>query len=868
MKPMNRSLPQWPDFSPAHYESKWQRWWEDRGIYRWEATTPRQDSFVIDTPPPTVSGFLHMGHVFSYTQTDFIARDQRMQGKNVFYPMGYDDNGLPTERLVEKTKNIRGSAMDRAEFVAACQEVVEEAEEAFGSLFRSLGLSIDWTQNYQTISPHACRLSQASFLDLAQKGEAYRSLEPTLWDIADRTALAQADIEDKDKQGEMVTIPFFSIDGTETACWIATTRPEYLGACVAVFCHPEDARYADLQGKFVRTPLWTAIVPVLADATVDPLKGTGLVMCCTFGDTTDVQWWRQHRLPLRPVLQPDGTMRGWQAMGGEDWPVADTKAARHWGEQAEGLTLNRLRALMLEGLEAEGWIRERETLVRPVKCAERSGMPLEILVTPQWFIRQLPHRGALVELARKVEWHPASMRLRLEQWIGGLQWDWCISRQRFFGVPFPVWYSRRAGEEGKVLYADPADLPVDPLVDLPRGYTREEVEADRDVMDTWATSAISPQLNSGSVNEAWSDGSGRHASLFPADLRPQAHEIIRTWAYYTLLKSYLHTGDIPWKHVAISGWCLAADKTKMSKSKGNVVTPEALLRERSTDVVRFWAAHSQLGADLAYSEEAFSLGKKFVNKLWNASKFVGLHFGAVPMEISDVRASIASGWIQHPLDRWILSRLEEVKQGVNKAWQQFGYCEALGLLETFFWRDLCDDYLEIIKTRVYDAEGKDPAGQRSAACSLYHLWNDLLRLFAPFVPHITEEIFSILYPAEHEELVSIHARGRRPAVHPDLLRPEALALGEWMSAAVAAIRKYKSEHQISLKTPLERIVLWVKDPEGLEFLQCCSRDIGDVGNSPLVELHQGVPPEGEGYCTTDGRVFGRGVPVDASCLTV
>lgn len=799
-------MPVFPDkYDHIQSEKKWQEFWESGGVHSWDSSATRRESYVIDTPPPTVSGVLHMGHIFSYTQADFMARFMRMKGKSVFYPIGFDDNGLPTERLVEKIRKIRATDMPREDFIKICQEVVAEAEEDFRALFRSVALSVDWKQEYQTISPASRKISQMSFLDLAGKNEAYRRLEPTLWDTADRTALAQADIIDQELPGVMNEIEF-SVEGGKLK--IATTRPELLGACVAVFCHPDDKRYASLRGKTAVTPIYNAEVPILADDKVDMEKGTGLVMCCTFGDQTDVYWWKTHSLPLKIVLD---------------------KAGRITEGQLAGLKVKEAKEKIIELLKEAGALVSQTEIRHAVKCAERSGTPLEILVTPQWFIKVLDKKEALLAKAAECRWHPEYMKARLDNWINGLSWDWCISRQRYFGVPFPVWYSKRAGEEGKVLLAHHDDLPVNPLVDLPRGYKREEVEPDVDVMDTWATSSVSPQLCSQGISAEFAVDAGRHAKLFPADLRPQAHEIIRTWAFYTIVKAHLHQNSVPWKNLMISGWCLASDKTKMSKSKGNVVTPVGLIEEKSADAVRYWASTSRLGADTAFSEDVLKIGKKLVTKLWNAAKFASVHI-----------EKAGSGNVTATMDKWIISRLGRVVEKATKEFENYEYSDARAAVEEFFWNDFCDNYLEFSKTRAY-GEGE---GAESAALAVKTVLDALLRLFAPFIPHITEELYQIIFAPGK----SVHSRGNWPNAADYKRDEKSESEGNAAVAIMNAIRKFKSDGNVSIKFPIETLSIKAlkgeaPGPSALEDL----KNVANAGQIKLGEAAGGIETEDGGF---------------------
>ncbi len=821
-------------------EKKWQGHWEETSVHAWDESQPRDNTFVIDTPPPTVSGLLHMGHIFSYTQADFIARYQRMSGKTVFYPMGFDDNGLPTERLVEKFKKIRATDMSREDFIAECESVSKDARKEFRRLFESTALSVDWKQEYHTISEDSRRISQLSFLDIYHKDRAYRKLQPMLWDPIDQTAIAQAEVEDKEHKSHFNDI-YFGIEDSDEQIIIGTTRPELIAACVAIFYHPEDERYKHLKGKNAVTPLFNVKVPVMEDDTVEMDKGTGIMMCCTFGDEADIDKWRRHNLENRVILDKYAKLR----LQNSDIPFNCDNSLL---EELEGKKCRTVgREKVLELLKEHNLLVKQEDITHIEPCAERSGSPLEILETNQWFIKILDQKKELKDKVNQCTWHPEYMKIRAEQWIEGLSWDWCISRQRYFGVPFPVWYSKRVGEEGKIIIASPEQLPINPLVDLPEGYSRDEVEAEADVMDTWATSSISPQLSSKAINSEYAIDAERHKKLFPADLRPQAHEIIRTWAFYTIVKAHLHEDTIPWKNLMISGWCLASDKTKMSKSKGNVVTPVDLIEEKGADVVRYWSSTSHLGTDTAFSEDVLKIGKKLINKIWNASKFAAIHLDKVKGKPESAVKDIEDNIITETLDKWILTRLNRAITKATKEFEVFEYCRARNAVEDFFWNDFCDNYLEMVKGRAYDEEGLDPKGQLSAAHTIYHCLEAVLKLFAPITPHITEELYSHIFDDLYAEIGSIHSSGTWPSADNFPIDEESENAGIAARSVLDVVRKLKAEKNVSIKWPLNQLVI----SGDSNILKNCFADLAKVTNSASVISSQN--PTSDAEKTEDGR---------------
>jgi valyl-tRNA synthetase len=722
-----------PSTLPKHFESadaeqRWDESWQKSGLYHYDAQRPRSETFVVDTPPPTVSGSLHVGHVFSYTQPDVIVRYWRMRGKNIFYPMGWDDNGLPTERrvqnyfhvrcephvayeagltLAEATKaqrKERPRLVSRKNFIELCNQLTQVDELAFLGLFRRLGLSVDWRQTYSTIDEHCRRTAQASFLDLHKSGLAYQTWAPTMWDVDFQTAVAQAEVEDRPKPGAYHHIEFGMQEG-EGSFVIATTRPELLPACVGVTAHPDDPRYRDLFGKHALTPLFKVPVPVFPSTLADPEKGTGILMVCTFGDQTDVQWWREQKLALRQIIAPDGRLSA-VTFGSEGYESQDPELANRCYEGLAGKKLTVARDAIVELLrQPEGSAtgngpplqKEPQPIEHAVKYYERGERPLEFLSTRQWFIRLLDKKAELQAKGAEIQWRPDYMGARFRDWTEGLGQDWCVSRQRYFGVSIPVWYpldDRGKPQHDRAILPALAQLPIDPMVDAPEGFDESQRDVpggftgETDIFDTWFTSSLTPQIGS-----HWVDDPVRHQKLFPADVRPQGHDIIRTWAFYTVAKALCHDGTVPWHNAMISGWILDPDRKKMSKSKGNTVTPLHLLEEYGVDSVRYWAANARLGADTAFDPKIFKIGKRLVTKLFNAGKFVLGH----PGELHPITCE---------LDRAFVSKLAALVGAASQDLEAYRYANALMNIETFFWTQFTDTYIELSKPRAWGSMGE------------------------------------------------------------------------------------------------------------------------------------------------------------------
>ncbi|CAN5436307.1 valine--tRNA ligase [soil metagenome] len=808
-------------------EAKWGDRWEAAGTYRFDRTAERADVFSIDTPPPTVSGSLHVGHIFSYTHTDTIARYQRMQGKAVFYPMGWDDNGLPTERRVENFYGVRCDptvayvdgyvppekpgkkrqdfdAISRRNFVELCEQLTETDEQVFEDLFRQVGLSVDWDLSYTTVSQKTQRVSQRAFLRNLARGEAYSSEAPSLWDTTFQTAVAQAELEDRDRPAAYHDLAFHPTGGG-TDVVISTTRPELLVSCVALVAHPDDERYQPLFGTTVKTPIFGVEVPVRAHPLAEPDKGTGIAMICTFGDLTDVIWWRELDLETRAVVGKDGRF----ARDAPEWLPND--AARSAYDQFAGKASGGAQQVMVELLTDSGELMgEPRKITHPVKFFEKGDKPLEIITTRQWYIpnggRSDDLKATLLARGAELDWHPDYMRHRYDNWVGGLNGDWLISRQRFFGVPIPLWYALDADGEPNYdtpLVPDEADLPIDPQSHVPAGYAAAQRDqpggfsGDPDIMDTWATSSLTPQIACG-----WEEDPELFARTFPMDVRPQAHEIIRTWLFSTVVRSHYEHGTVPWANAALSGWILDPDRKKMSKSVGNVVVPTDLLEQHGADAVRYWAAGGRPGTDTAFDPGQMNIGRRLAIKVLNASKFA-LGLGEAPDDAPVTEA----------IDLTMLAELASLVDDATRAFEGFDYARALQRTEDFFW-SFCDDYLELVKGRAY-REG-DPTAV-SARVALRIALNTLLRLFAPFLPYVTDEVWSWCRTDEGAlpgfEAESVH-RSRWPVSSElrAIVGEQPGADGSASVLVVAAevlgrIRKAKSDAKASMRADVATVVV-------------------------------------------------------------
>jgi valyl-tRNA synthetase len=818
-------------------EGKWGNSWVQNKTFAFDKTASKENVYSIDTPPPTVSGSLHVGHVFSYTHTDLIARYQRMTGKKVFYPIGWDDNGLPTERRVQNYFGVRCEPtlpfdakfvapsepsekqipISRKNFVELCEKLTLEDEKVFESLFQTLGLSIDWNYTYQTIDKRARTVSQRAFLRNLKRGEAYQAEAPTLWDVTFRTAVAQAELEDRERPGAFHKIGFKKQNGENV--YIETTRPELLPSCVALVANPDDDRYKELFGKTVITPLFGVEVPVVAHQLADPEKGSGIAMICTFGDLTDVIWWREFDLPTRGLIGWDGRI----VAENPEWLTTDK--AKQTFEKIVGKTSHTAREVLVAELKESGdLVGDPKPITHAVKFFEKGDKPLEIVTTRQWYIRNGGRdqelRTKLLKRGSELNWHPEYMKVRYENWVEGLNGDWLISRQRFFGVPLPLWYKLDADgnpDYEQIIVPEENQLPIDPQSEAPVGFDESQRNkpngfiGDPDVMDTWATSSLTPQIAA-----SWELDNELFNLVFPMDLRPQSHEIIRTWLFSTVVRSHLEENSLPWKNASISGWILDPDRKKMSKSKGNVVTPIDLLEEYGSDAVRYWAAMGRPGTDTAFDTGQMKIGKRLAIKLLNASKFS-----------LSLNATLNSDDVTQAVDHALLNKLAQVVETATTSFDKYDYTRALEVAETFFWA-FTDDYVELVKERTYGNQGE--AAANSARAALGITTHTLLKLFAPFIPFVTEEVWSWWQEG------SIHLQSWPKSS--EIITNKSVGIDPLNNVTwiLSEVRKVKTENKQSMKAEVKTLEIWAK-AEVIEQVKDAQKDLIAAGNIKDLKLN-------------------------------
>lgn len=753
-------------YNSLEKEEKWLNYWKENKIYDFKIDN--REVYSIDTPPPTVNGKIHIGHIFSYSQAEMIARYKRLRGYNVFYPFGFDDNGLPSERLVEKEQGKKAHEIGREEFSKLCYETTDKYEEEFQDLFSRLGVSTDWNMCYKTVSPTTIKISQNSFLDLIEKGHCYHKESPALWCNECLTSIAQAELETKTIKTTFNYVYFETVEDKEKFV-IATTRPELMPAIVCVFVNPNDEKNNHLIGKTAHIPVIDVEVPIMADEKVAIDKGTGIVMCCTFGDQTDIEWWKKYNLPLKYIFTDDGKI---------------IDSVPNYG----GLKIKEARKQIIEDLQSKGYIVKIEELEHEVQTHERCGKEVEYTVMNQWFIDIMNHKEDFLRIGDEINWYPAHMKNRYEEWVNNVAWDWCISRQRYFGVPFPVWYCKECGEP---IFATKDQLPVNPLTDKPSineclHCGSKEFMPETDVMDTWATSSVTPL-----INMKYGENDNYESILKPMSLRSNASEIIRTWDFYTIVKSYYHFGIRPWNNVMISGFVMANKGEKISKSKGNSkVEPIDLIKNYSADVVRYWAASGRLGTDITFSEETLLRGKKLINKIWNVSKFIEMH-------LEDYQDKEFEEF--EYIDKWILGNFIKMEKEYLKYLDNYEIGLGLNILEKFFW-NFCDNYIEIVKHRLYRPEEFGQKARYSGQKTIYILLYKLLQDFSIFFPYITEEIYSEIYHDKN----SIHITEIKNL---EYCFENELKNGDLINEIISAVRGEKSNQNVSLKTSVKELDL-------------------------------------------------------------
>lgn len=774
-------------------EKEMQKLWEESQAFKFRGVDGRQ-IYSVDTPPPTVSGKLHVGHIFSFTQSEMLVRYHRLKGENVYYPFGFDDNGLPTERLVEREEGIIAKDLPRSEFIKKCNTTKDKYIKEFQDLFKRLGISADWTLGYDTINELSRRVSQRSFIDLVRKGKAYRKEMPVLWCPCCQTSIAQAELESKDINSYFNYLNFM-VDGKPLE--IATTRPEFLGGCVAVFVNPNDERYKDLVGKKAIVPIYGNEVPIIASEKVGIDKGTGVVMCCTFGDQTDMEWQQEYNLPVKKVIKSDGTIN----------------------EEIEligGMSVLDARLKIVEELQKRNLLNRTEKIKHAVNTHERCGNEIEIINSQQWYIDILSIKKELIEAADKINWHPETMKNRYLDWVNNLKWDWCISRQRYFGVPFPVWYCKDCGE---VVLAKDNQLPVNPLESAAPTACKcgcKELIPEAAVMDTWATSSVTPLINRRYGEE------DEQEFIYPMSMRSHAHEIIRTWTFYSIVKALYHTGQIPWKDLMISGFVLAKKGEKISKSKNNATSsPTELLDKYGADQIRYWTASNKLGTDTWFDEKDIDGSRRFMNKIWNSSKFASLHIGDFnPQEEVQML----------PIDMWIIAKCRQTFMRYAQQMDKYEMGLARQEVDNFFWHDFCDNYLEIVKERLYNENNKYGDARRSAQKALYYVLQEILKMYSPFVPHITEFIYQDLFKDKEQDKILATSTFRTLPMD-----ERALIFGEAMKDVVSTVRKYKTERGLSMKEPIGVLKIYTS-LENIHMLRECLLDIQACTRAMKIEV--------------------------------
>jgi valyl-tRNA synthetase len=772
-------------------EKKWSRYWQKEKIYKFQPKK-NQEIYSIDTPPPTLSGKMHIGHAFSYTQQDIIARYQRMRNKSVFYPFGTDDNGLATEKLVEKENKIRIFDIGRKDFIKLCQKTIKKLRPDFIKDWKDIGMSCDFSLEYSTISQEVQKISQAYFIDLYKKNRVYRKKSPTIWCPVCQTAIAQAEMEDKEKQSFFNEISF-KVNQDEII--IATTRPELLASCVALFVHPSDKRFKKFLGKQALVPIFNQKVKIMQDKLVDPEKGTGAVMCCTFGDLNDIEWFLGYNLDLRISINNDGKLN-------------------ELAGPFQGLSINQAREKIIEELKKRKQLIKQEQIKHTVNVHERCGTAIEIIPTKQWFIKYLDLKKEFLKMGDKLSWTPLHFKSRYSNWVKNLKWDWCISRQRYFGVPFPVWYCQHCQKE---VLAKKSDLPIDPIQTKPKAKCcgKNDFIPEKDVFDTWATSALTPQISQSLIKNKII-----RKKIWPMSLRPQAHDIINFWLFYTLARSKIHFNKLPWQKTVISGFVLDEKGEKMSKSKGNVVDPREIISKYSADALRYWASGIGFGEDLRWSEKEVNNGRKLIIKISNIFKFSMIH-------LKNYQPSKKTKF--EPEDEWILSKLEKTLKNYLDCFEKYQYQKARKLVDSFFWNDFCANYIEMIKSRLYNKKRNFSA----ALFVLYHCLFEIIKLYACFIPFLTEEIYQQYFKKFNKEK-SVHLT-KLSQPNKKLFFSQSEKNIDQIIEIIQAIRKFKSENNLALSQEISLLEIETKQKDIEKYFEM----IKDVLSIKEIKINKG-----------------------------
>jgi valyl-tRNA synthetase len=800
------------DYNFIEIERKWQQKWEEMGIFRYDWNDQQRTPFSIDTPPPYPSGELHMGNVLNWTYFDIVARYKRQRGYNVLFPQGWDCHGLGIEIQVEKTNNIRKRDLPSDQFRNMCMALVEKYIAMMKEGILKLGCSIDWTTEYKTMDPDYWRRTQLSFILLHRKGYMYQGTHPVNWCPHDETAIADAEVDYVKREGALHFIRF-PIEGTTEHLLIATSRPEFIPACVAIEVNPTDERYSKYIGKKIVVPIVNRAVTVIGEESVDPAFGTGVVQICTYGDKEDVKTVFKHKLPVIRLLTDNG------------------KISEAGGKYA-GLYINQARAAIVKDLTDAGLLEKTEKLMQEVGVCDRCKTHVEILEQKQWFMKTMELTDKVVAAANAVTWYPDFMKNRLIDWAKALDWDWVISRQRLFATPIPVWYCKTCGE---LILAEPEWVPIDPKLEGPRidkcpkcGGT--EFRGETDVFDTWMDSSITCAVHAG-----WPDRADWHR-LFPADVHPSGTDIIRTWAYYLMVRHLALFGETAYKSVLINGMVLGQDGRKMSKSLKNYAAAPEALNKYGSDAIRQWAAGGgATGSDIPYRVQDVEYGRRFLVKLWNVSGFTSKLL-ADYQPVKD-----ASALELEPLDRWMLSKTEKVTAKVTEAFEKCQFNIAVEELRNFTWHVFCDSYVEAVKDRLYRPEVHGQAQKAAAQYTLYEVLYRVLQMLSPVVPHLTEEIYQTMY-APDKGYKSLQ-QAPWPAVDEAAVDEHAEKRGDVIVEFIGEVRREKAEKRMSLNTPITTLTVYAGDHSAAEALEEGKADIvGALKVDKLVVL----PEEGNG----------------------